>query len=308
VSDPGLVLGIVLLAATLGVIAVIAAPKILPTVAQDERMVVFRAGRTSASVRGPGRHFLVPRLDSGALVSLAPQRLVLEPIPVRTRDGGGVMVEVEASYRVVNPLLFASTLISPDAVGVRLLAAKLLQDATEGLDATDAQDPGRLEQAIEREFEDALARAGATDQRVRVLHARPAVITESETLAATMRLGPRGLEPDPDYAGPRTFVGDLRWGVGRIRRMASYGLFAVLLSVGAVLVLTPFGEPSLSASNVMTGIVFGILAGFVVTAPPRWVDPRLGYRRWFLVILGWFGWTTAELGALLTLAAAIGLL
>jgi hypothetical protein len=309
-EDPGTLLGLALMAVTLAVVAAVLAPRMLRPVAQNERMVVFRAGRTNlASVRGPGRTLLLPLIDSGDLVSLAPQRLTLESIPVRAADGAGVVVDVEAEFRVVDPLQFALAVIPPPAVGVRLMAKKILQDAANGLDPADAQDPGRLEQAMGRTLEDVLGLAGATDRRVRVLRARAAVVTEAEELVVMGRLGFRGGERNRDYAGSRTAAGDLRWGLGRIRRMALYSMVSVPLVTSVILVFVPFGRPSLTATNFLFGIMIGMMIGALADMPDgaEVFDRRLGWRRTIVWWLVWIVWTTAAVGAVLLGAVAAGM-
>ena len=88
-------------------------------VQQYERMVVFRLGRTDASmVRNPGLNFLIPVVDRPIKVDL---RETLTEIPSQrtiTKDNAPIDVDVLVYWRIADPL---TSVLAPQRLGDMLL-------------------------------------------------------------------------------------------------------------------------------------------------------------------------------------------
>ena len=107
--------------------------------------------------------FLLPFIDQGVVMSLAPQRLVLEDIPVRSSEGRGVAVDLEIDYRIVDPVAFVTQHITPPEVGLRIALRGLLNHLAGERTYGDVLDRAALEAEARPYVIRNLEQAGARD-------------------------------------------------------------------------------------------------------------------------------------------------
>jgi regulator of protease activity HflC (stomatin/prohibitin superfamily) len=182
------VIGPLLLVIAIAVVVVLAIAMSVRRVQPDERIVVFRLGRTNESlVLGPGWVFLVPIVDRPVTVGLRPEQLVLEHLPGVTSDGRDIGVDLELAYRVDQPLMFVVMTVMPAELGLRGLARKTIATVATGMTAGDVLETGRLEDALRPPIEEALAKRGCADVVVRVRRVRALrVVDEDERLTRAL--------------------------------------------------------------------------------------------------------------------------
>jgi regulator of protease activity HflC (stomatin/prohibitin superfamily) len=94
-----------LLGAVLVLLAVASAVRM---VGSDQRAVVIRLGRASR-VRGPGLVVSLPGLERVQAVSMSPTSTGAITVRARTDEGVHVIMGVEATYQIVDPLVAAET-------------------------------------------------------------------------------------------------------------------------------------------------------------------------------------------------------
>ena len=105
----------VLLLLLLGLLVIFAAAAGIRRVPEGERLVVLRHGKV-LGVRGPGLHYVVPRVDRGVRVPLRPEHLDVW-FRGATADGVPVRVKAEATVGVADPVRYATAAGTPEAVG-----------------------------------------------------------------------------------------------------------------------------------------------------------------------------------------------
>ena len=163
-----------------------------PKVRADERLVLVRMGRIDQRPRGPGRVFLLPIIDRGVVLSLAPHRLRLDAVPARSSEGRGVAVDVEIEYRIVDPVAFVTQYITPAEVGLRIAVRGLLNHLSGARTYGDALDRAALEAEARPYVIRDLERAGACDVELRVRSVEGREIPEAEEDARLIKLGAHG--------------------------------------------------------------------------------------------------------------------
>jgi regulator of protease activity HflC (stomatin/prohibitin superfamily) len=190
----------------------------------NERLGLVRFGRIDASrPRGPGIVLLVPVIDRGVRISLAPQHFEVDGVSATTSDGRGIKVDIDIRLCVVDPVAFTIQVPTPAPLGVRILARGALTRVVEPMILRDALDRTELEAALVPLIEEQFASARTVDVQVHVTRVLEATVNEADERATLVRLGAGWLRPDPDISGPRTFASDVaglsaesgEWPVGR---------------------------------------------------------------------------------------------
>lgn len=155
----------------------------------DERLVLVRMGRIEPRLRGPGRVFLLPIIDQGVVMSLAPQRLYLEDVPARSSEGRGVAVDLEIDYRIVDPVAFVRQHITPPEVGLRIAVRGLLNHLAGARTYGDVLDRAALEAEARPYVISDLERAGARDVELHLRSVKGREIPDAEEDARLTQLG-----------------------------------------------------------------------------------------------------------------------
>jgi regulator of protease activity HflC (stomatin/prohibitin superfamily) len=158
-------------------------------VRSDERLVLVRMGRIDQRLRGPGRVFLVPIIDQGVVISLAPQRIHLEDVPARSSEGRGVAVDLEIDYRIVDPVAFVRQHITPPEVGLRIAVRGLLNHLSGARTYGDVLDRAALEAEARPYVIRDLERAGACDVELHVRSVEGREIPDAVEDARLIQLG-----------------------------------------------------------------------------------------------------------------------
>jgi regulator of protease activity HflC (stomatin/prohibitin superfamily) len=150
-------LGIVLILVLVGLTLLRATRVVGP----EERLVVYRMGRSSAAlVHGPGRVLLLPLLDRGIVVDMAERRLAFDGLTATTRDAHQIEADVSVRLRVTDPRSVTDAVIDlPDALR-GLLAFQLATTAAD-LSHEALLHGSVLDDALWRTAEEALTRWGA---------------------------------------------------------------------------------------------------------------------------------------------------
>jgi regulator of protease activity HflC (stomatin/prohibitin superfamily) len=124
----------------------------LHVVREDQRMVVFRLGRTNESfVRGPGLVFMLPIIDRGLVVDTGEQTMRLDQLGAATNDGRGITLDVTLRYRIVDPLVSA---LAPGPLDRAVPMG--LQNALATLTFAQVMAPGTLATALHLDLDDRL--------------------------------------------------------------------------------------------------------------------------------------------------------
>lgn len=309
--DPGVAIGFAILVLGGVALAGLVLRAALREVGPDERLVIFRLGRPNpGDVRGPGRTLVLPFVDRGVAVSLTRQQVELAAVPFLGPDGGNFAADVEVVLHVIDPVQFALQVISPPSLGIRIIVKALLGPAVADLGPNDPVDRVALEQRLQPALSALLARSGATCESLRVRHVRPTIAPDAREAEIERGLGLRVFDEDPDLAGSRTLSGDLRWGIGRLRRMARSALVSVPLTVAVILAFAPFGKPSLTALHVTLGVGLGLVFACIWDIPDDIRNPLLnhglGWRRGLIWALAALGWGLASFLLVAAIAAATG--
>ena len=191
-----------LVAIAVAVVVALAIAMSVRRVKPDERLVVFRLGRTNESlVRGPGWAFLIPILDRPVTVTLRPQHFVIENLPARTADGRDVGVDLDLRLRVQDPLRFVVAIVTPAELGLRGLARATVKRVAAGMSVGDTLTSGRLEEALRPALEGLLAERGCAEIAISVARVRALRVVEEDERVTLAMWKAAGLPPIPDVTG-----------------------------------------------------------------------------------------------------------
>ena len=118
------------------------------TVGPNERLVVFRMGRTNRSlVRGPGRTWLLPLVDRAAVVDMEERRFDLPGLEATTVDGQRIAADVAIRLLVVDPFLNVVNVAWMDGAVPELVRQKYA-----GAAAARTLDEARTGQVLENDM------------------------------------------------------------------------------------------------------------------------------------------------------------
>ena len=184
------------------VVVVLAIAMSVRRVKPDDRLVVFRMGRTNESlVLGPGWVFLIPIVDRPVTVTLRPQHFVIENLPARTADERDIGVDLDLRLRIHDPLRFVVAIITPAELGLRGLARTTVKRVAAGMSVGDTLTSGRLEDALRPALEGLLAERGCAEIEISLARVRALRVVEEDERITLAMWKAAGLPPVPDVTG-----------------------------------------------------------------------------------------------------------
>ena len=132
----------------------------LRVVHENQRMVIFRMGRTNLSLlRGPGRVFLIPIVDREVLVDMTEREMDATRVAGTTADGHRIAADVSLRIQVVDALKSVVNVAMLD-LSIQRVVALQLDVAARTLSVDEVHSGHALEDATLRLVEPILGRWG----------------------------------------------------------------------------------------------------------------------------------------------------
>ncbi|MEU7790876.1 SPFH domain-containing protein [Amycolatopsis sp. NPDC049159] len=146
----------------------------LVTVGEGRAAVIERLGKFRV-VLGPGRHFVLPFVDSVRVrVDLGEQILSAPPRPVATGDGKEVDAGFEIVFTITDPQLATYAISNPAVAIEQLVRTALRQEAGRTTAERAVAAPGDLHRTVWTVLRDTTGRWGVAVRKLELSVRRPA--------------------------------------------------------------------------------------------------------------------------------------